>query len=160
MSPVVAEGQRVSGPAGLSVWLPSDWEFARDQLFEFIALGPPEEPYRANMSIHHVSVDESTPLEDIAQATAARQAEVLDTFVEYDRRTTDLAGDPAIQREYGWVQAGTGLVLYQIEVLALPAAAPGRMLEVHATSSAPAYFRYAAMLRRIVESIGRESEST
>jgi hypothetical protein len=28
-----------------------------------------------------------------------------------------------------------------------------RLLEVHATSAAPAYFRYAALLRRMIESI-------
>jgi hypothetical protein len=46
----------------------------------------------------------------------------------------------------------TGLVLYQLEVLA-QALEPLRLLEVHATSAAPAYFRYAALLRRIIESI-------
>ncbi|MBV9750805.1 MAG: DcrB-related protein [Acetobacteraceae bacterium] len=158
MSPVVADGLRVrvSSATPLSVWLPSDWEVVDGQLFELLALGPPEaeDPYRANVSIVHASIDGAPSLEAIAEGTARKQAEQLETFVEYERRPTVLAGLPAVQREYGWVQGGTGLVLYQVEVLALPAEGDrARMLEVHATSAAPAYFRYAALLRHIIESI-------
>jgi hypothetical protein len=162
VSPVAidTEGQRVavSARSRLSVWLPSDWHVDQEQqLLEFLALGPSDQAYRANVSIHHNSVDGELTLEAVAEATARKQAEILQTFVEYDRRPAELAGWPAMQREYGWVQGGTGLVLYQLEVLALPGATPGLMLEVHATSAAPEYFRYAALLRRIIESIQPDS---
>ena len=157
MSPIVANGRRVPvpGPAGLSIWLPDDWETVEGQLYDLLAIGP-EEPYRANLSIVHVTLDAGpATLEQVAQAAATVQANNLDTFVEYDRRETTLDGRAALQREYGWVQGGTGLVLYQLEVLAHaePASSPPRLVEVHATSAAPAYFRYAALLRRMLESI-------
>jgi hypothetical protein len=158
---VVADGRRVTvaGPSGISVWLPSDWEVVEGQLFDLLAVGPPEEPYRANMSIVHVTLDAgAASLDEVAQAAARIQLSNLDTFVEYDVRPTELAGRPAIQREYAWVQGGSGLVLYQLEVLARaePRGDPPRLLEVHATSAAPAYFRYAAVLRRMLESIETE----
>ncbi len=159
MSPVVAEGQRVPVPgrSGLSMWLPSDWEVMEGQIFELLVLGPVEETYRANLSIIHLTVDAALTLDDIANAAARLQARTLDTFVEYDRRPTHVAELPAIQREYGWVQADTGLVLYQLELLVLDVQPElPRLLEVHATSSAPAYFRYAALLRRMLESIQRQ----
>jgi hypothetical protein len=155
---VVADGRRVSvpGPSGLSVWLPADWEVVEGQLFDLLAVGPAEEPYRANMSIVHVTLDAGeASLEQVARAAAQIQTSNLDTFVEYDVRPAELLGRPALQREYAWVQGGTGLVLYQLELLARaePVVDPPRLLEVHATSAAPAYFRYAAMLRRMLESI-------
>ncbi len=156
MSPVAAEGQRIGivGVQNLSVWLPADWEIDKEQpLFEFVGLGPAEVPYRANVSIHHVSVDPDLSLDAIADATTRNQAQTLDTFVEYDRRPATLVGAPALHREYAWVQGQTGLVLYQSQDLALPEMIPGRLLEVHATTFAPSYFRYAALFRRIVESI-------
>jgi hypothetical protein len=156
VSPAVAGGHRaaVPGSEGLSIWLPDEWEVVdEDQLFELLALGPSEEPYRANVSVLHISVDAGLTLEAIADSTARLQAQNLDTFVEYDRRPATLAGAPAVQREYAWVQGGTSLVLYQVELLALTG--DGRALEIHATSAAPAYFRYAALLRRILESIER-----
>jgi hypothetical protein len=159
MSPVATDGLRirVAGAQPLSVWLPSDWEVDQEQrLFEFVALGPDEVPYRANLSIHHVSVEPDLSLEAIADATAANQAKTLETFVEYDRRASTLAGSTSIHREYGWVQGGTGLVLYQLEDLALPESMPGRLLEVHTTSFAPSYFRYGALFRRMIDSIQAE----
>src|SRR5204863_3409553 len=123
MSLVTADGQRIGvvGVQSLSVWLPSDWEADKEQqLFELVALGPAEALYRPNISIHHVSVDAELSLEAIADSTARKQVEMLDTFVEYDRRPNSLAGSAAVHREYGWVQAGTGLVLYQVEDIALP----------------------------------------
>jgi len=156
MSLVTDEGQRISvvGAQSLSVWLPADWEVDREQrLFEFVGLGPSEVPYRANVSIHHVSVDPDVSVEAIADATASNQARTLETFVEYDRRPGALAGSPALHREYAWVQGGTGLVLYQLQDVALPETIRGRLLEVHATSFAPAFFRYAGLFRRIIESI-------
>jgi hypothetical protein len=153
MSPAVAGGLRVTLPGsdGLSLWLPDEWELVNEgQLFELLALGPEEEPYRANLSVLHIEVASGLALDSIADSTAKLQAQNLDTFVEYDRRPATLAGLPAVQREYAWVQGGTGLVLYQVELLALSDAT--RALEVHATAAAPAYFRYAAVLRRMLES--------
>lgn len=149
----------VPGPAGLSIWLPSDWEVEEGQLYELLALGPPEDPYRANLSIVHVTLDAGpATVQAVAEATARIQAANLDTFVEYDRRPTTLADRPALQREYAWVQGVTGLVLYQLEVLAEaePVGDRPRLLEVHATSAAPAYFRYAALLRRMIESVQQQ----
>jgi hypothetical protein len=146
----------VPGPSGLSVWLAADWEVVEGQLFDLLAVGPQEEPYRANLSIVYVTLDAGAASpDDVAQAASRIQASNLDTFVEYERRPAEVAGRPALQREYAWVQGGTGLVLYQLEVLAPlePTSDPPRMLEVHATSAAPAYFRYAAVLRRMLESI-------
>lgn len=126
-------------------------------MFELLVLGPVEETYRANLSIIHLNVDAALTLEEIANAAARLQARTLDTFVEYDRRMTEVAELSAIQREYGWVQVDTELVLYQLELLALDNRPElPRLLEVHATSSAPAYFRYAALLRRMLESIQRQ----
>ena len=159
MSPVVAEGRRipVPGKSGLSIWLPSDWELVEGQIFELLALGPVEETYRANLSIIHLNVDAALTLDQIADAAARIQARTLETFVEYDRRPVDVADLFGLQREYGWVQSETGLVLYQLELLALDVQPElPRLLEVHATSSAPAYFRYAAVLRRMLESIQRQ----
>jgi hypothetical protein len=155
VSPALVDGRRVdvAGADRLSVWLPADWEIVEGQMYDLLALGPPEEPYRANLSIAHVTLDAGpASLEDVARATATVQSSTLETFLEYERRTTELAGRKAIQREYAWVQGATGLVLYQLEVLA-QASQPMRLLEVHATSAAPAYFRYAALLRRMIESI-------
>jgi hypothetical protein len=166
VSPVVAEGEHVPvpGPSGLSIWLPADWEVVEGQMFELLALGPVEPTYRANLSIIHLNVDAALTLEEIAEAAARLQARTLDTFVEYDQRPVQVADLAAIQREYGWVQNDTELVLYQLELLALDeriatngdSAALPRLLEVHATSAAPAYFRYAALLRRMLESIQRQ----
>jgi len=126
-------------------------------MFELLALGPVEETYRANLSIIHLNVDAALTLEEIAGAAARLQERTLETFVEYDRRPVKVADLPAIQREYGWVQNETELVLYQLEVLALDAQPDvPRLLEVHATSAAPAYFRYAALLRRMLESVQRK----
>ena len=141
------------GEEQLSIWLPADWEIAEGFMYDLLALGPPEEPYRANLSIAHVTLDAGpASLQDLAQATATVQSNALETFLEYDRRSVELAGREAIQREYAWVQGATGLVLYQLEVLA-QGAHPTQLLEVHATSAAPAYFRYAAVLRRMIESV-------
>jgi hypothetical protein len=155
VGPALAEGRRVdvAGAERLSVWLPGDWEVVEGQMYDLLALGPLEEPYRANLSIAHITLDAGpASLEEVARATATVQSSTLETFLEYDRRPTTLAGRPAIQREYAWVQGATGLVLYQLEMLA-QARDSRRLLEVHATSAAQAYFRYAALLRRMIESI-------
>ena len=154
MSQQLAGGRSraLPGPEGLSIWLPDDWDVVDEaQLFELLALGPDEEPYRANLSVLHITVDAGLALDAIVRSTARIQTENLDTFVEYERRPTQLAGRDAVQREYAWIQGGTGLVLYQVEVLC--PVAETQVLEVHATSAAPDYFRYAATLRRILESI-------
>jgi hypothetical protein len=165
MSPVATEGRRVVVPSGaLSIWVPADWEIVERQVFELLALAPADEDvYRANLSVLHVNVASGLTMDEVVQSTARIQSANLQTFVEYDRRRTRLAGLDGVHREYAWVQDGTGLVLYQLEELAMDAAVPPgdgaspRLLEVHATSSAPAYFRYAALLRRMLESIERQS---
>jgi hypothetical protein len=146
------------------MWLPDEWEVVGGQMFELLALGPPDQdPYRANLSIVHITANADQPsLEQIVEATARIQQQSLQTFVEYDRRPVIVAGLHGIHREYGWIQEGTGLVLYQLEELAVDElaaedqSARPRLLEVHATSSAPAYFRFAALLRRMLESIERQ----
>ena len=159
MSPVAVEGRRVVVPSGsLSVWLPADWQIVERQVFELLALAPADEDvYRANFSILHVNVDSALTLDQVVASTARIQAANLPTFVEYERRPASVAGLPGVHREYAWVQEGTGLVLYQLEQLAMDNAASARLLEVHATSSAPAYFRYAALLRRMLESVERQA---
>jgi hypothetical protein len=60
------------------------------------------------------------------------------------------AGGLPIQGEYA-ANGGFGQLTNEIGAVAIELS--NRALMVHATSAAPAYFRFAAMLRRMLESI-------
>jgi hypothetical protein len=153
--PAPADWRRFSGSI-YTIWAPSDWSTLESGAVDLVLVGP-EEPYRANFTAATRGLQAATELDLVAAAAYSAQEESLTTFLEYERRRTTIGGLEAIQREYAWVEDRLGLVLYQIQVLALQpvpnrADEPVRLIEVHATSAAPSYFRYAAMFRRMIES--------
>lgn len=153
--------------AGVTLWVPPDWERMEAPGMDLVLLGP-QEPYRANLSVTRSPLPAPTTLDLVVFATAESQRQSLTDFLEYERRPTDLAGTSAMHRQYAWYEDQLGLVLYQHQILALspvqsqggspaPAAgtpgAGGSIVQVHLTSNAPSYFRFAATFQRIIESL-------
>jgi hypothetical protein len=152
--------------SGVSLWTPPYWARLEADGFALVVLGP-DEPYRANATVALQPLQAPVSLDAAVQAAADSQRGALADFLEYDRRQITLGGVPAVERQYAWFEQPPGVVLYQHQVAAILGAtigtsssgsgSAGTLLQVHLTSDAPSYFRFAAIFRRIVESLGFES---
>jgi hypothetical protein len=145
---------------GVSLWTPPHWARLHADGFALVVLGP-DEPYRANVTVALQPLRTPISLDAAAQAAADSQRGALADFLEYDRRQITLGGMPAVERQYAWFEQPPGVVLYQHQVAAVlgatnggAASGAGTLLQVHLTSDAPSYFRFAAIFRRVVESLG------